>query len=105
MTIKDSPYRDIDWDAMDAAENQALLDPKEAARQAALPRSRTTLIRAEGGPFDGMDLNVPPGGSEVVLPAAYGDGDMKGKVIYRRKGNVMEYVGQPEQIPDDEDDG
>jgi hypothetical protein len=99
-----SPYRDIDWDAMAEEEEKALLDPKEAARQAALPKSRTLLLKAEGGPFDGMELNVPPGGSEVVLPAAYGDGDMKGKVIYRRKGNVMEYIGQPEQIPDDEDD-
>ena len=107
MTIlgPDSPYRisQEDWDAMAAADDKWEATPAGQLHMTKVSKSRTMLIRAEGGPFDGMDLNVPPGGSEVVLPAAYGDGDMKGKVIYHRKGNVMVYVGQPEQIPDDED--
>ena len=105
-----SPYRDIDYDAM-AADEDAYLEanPKQQERMLSLMRSRTTLLKAVGGPFDGMDLNVPPGGSEVALPAAYGDGDMKGLVIYRRgydaetQQTVMVYAGQPEQIPDEED--
>lgn len=101
-----SPYRAPQgyWDAMAKADEAWEASPGAQAAIAKMAKGRTTLLRAEGGPFDGMDLNVPPGGSEAILPAAYGDGDMKGKVLYRRVGDRMIYVGPTEQIPDDEDD-
>lgn len=54
-------------------------------------------IPAVDGPFDGVDLTVPPNASQVILPAAFGDGDMKGRVIYELRDGVMVYVGQPDQ--------
>lgn len=76
------------------------VDPeKERPNYAAevLGRSKVEALRAEGGPFDGVELSAPPGASQVILPAAFGDGDMRGKVIYERRGDRMVYVGQPDQ--------
>lgn len=106
MNIMGVPnYRDIDWDALAAAEAIEREEHPDLFKVISSPP--TTLVKAIGGPFDGMELNVPPGGSEVLLPAAYGDGDMKGKVIYRRiytaDGSIMKYMGQPEQRLDEED--
>ena len=98
--VTDSPYRDVDWDAL---ERERELEEDIHGPNRVLASPKTSLVKAVGGPFDGMDLNVPPGGNQVLLPAAYGDGDMRGMVIYKRDGGVMQYLGQPEQIPDDED--
>lgn len=54
-------------------------------------------IMAEGGPYDGVELAVPPKGKQLLLPAAYADPTWVGKVIYERQGDRMVYVGQPDQ--------
>lgn len=72
-------------------------DYVEPEASSSVGAGRIERIRAEGGPYDGVDLTVPPGGTAVVLPAAWGDGDLKGKVTYERQGDRMVYVGQTDQ--------
>lgn len=66
-------------------------------------------VVAEGGPYDGLQLTVPPGGMQVLLPAAYANPQMAGKVIYERRDGKMVYVGQPDQTDaahtDEDEDG
>lgn len=115
----DSPYESIDWDelARRDAEYEATRTPKQKAEDDAhiLGQSRINSVRAVGGPFDGMPLTVPPGATEVIMPAAYGkDPSMRGKVFYRRRAllhpagtYVWEYAGQgdfTEQLPLDDED-
>lgn len=56
------------------------------------------LIFAEGGPYDGEELTIPPAASVVVLPGMFGKtGDFNGPVIYKKQGDKMVYMGQPDQ--------
>lgn len=78
-------------------------DPNQ--EQKILGSAKIQNLVAEGGPFDGEELTLPPGGSIVILPAAFGKtGDMQGKVIYERRGSKMVYVGQPDQTDEDHTD-
>ena len=54
-----------------------------------------------------MPINVPPGGTSVAMPSAFGAGDLHGSSIYERyitdEGvTVMLYVGQGNQTDDEE---
>ncbi len=81
--------------------------PDKRSGRENIPITKLTTLLAEGGPYHGMELNLPPNGSQVVLPGAFGAGDYHGPVIYEREsrpgGDRMVFVGQPEQ-PDPEDD-
>lgn len=55
-------------------------------------------LKAEGGPYDGVPLQVPPKATQVLLPAAFGDGHGAGKVIYAREGDKMVYLGSPSDL-------
>ena len=109
----DSPYKDIgtdaDWDQYSDEYDAYLLTPegRRVQRGAAI----TSLVRAVGGPYDGYEINVPPGGDEVSLPSAFGDGDLHGSSVYKHVVNLvtgettMQYIGQSEHTDDEDDDG
>ena len=93
-----------DWDQEERVYNSYLLTHGDAV---AVSGAVTTLMKAVGGPYDGMPINVPPGGTSVAMPSAFGAGDMHGSSIYERyitdEGiTVMLYVGQGEQTDDEE---
>jgi hypothetical protein len=93
-----------DWDEEERTYNHYLLQHGDAV---SVSGAVTTLMKAVGGPFDGMPINVPPGGTSVAMPSAFGAGDMHGSSIYERyitdEGiTVMLYVGQGEQTDDEE---
>ena len=93
-----------DWDQEERVYNSYLLQHGDAV---AVSGAVTTLMKAVGGPYDGMPINVPPGGTSVAMPSAFGQGDLKGSSLYERyitdEGiTVMLYVGQGEQTDDEE---
>ena len=93
-----------DWDQEERVYNSYLLTHGDAV---AVSGAVTTLMKAVGGPYDGMPINVPPGGTSVAMPSAFGAGDLHGSSIYERyitdEGvTVMLYVGQGEGKDDDE---
>jgi hypothetical protein len=81
-------YRELSEDWKDPS-----LDPESNI----VARGRIESLLAVGGPFDGEPLTVPPGGQEVILPAAYADPKLSGLVRYRREGDRMVYLGPPDQ--------
>ena len=88
------------------ASTSGILLPKMDARCCS-GGAATTLMKAVGGPYDGVTINVPPGGTSVAMPSAFGSGDLRGSSIYERyitdEGvTVMLYVGQGEGKDDDE---
>lgn len=89
-------YDAVDWDEQEKLHNEQ--------GERVIGRSRVREFVAEGGPFDGVKLGVPPGGSEIILPAAFGAGDMRGKVIYRREGDRLVYAGQGDYAEQDPDE-
>ncbi len=96
---------EADWDEEDTTYNAYLLGA--GAGEVQVAGSVTTLMKAVGGPYDGMPINVPPGGTSVAMPSAFGAGDLHGSSIYERyitdEGiTVMRYVGQGNQT-DEED--
>lgn len=94
-----------EWEDPDVTGANTITEKDGSTRSSILAKSQINRIKAEGGPFDGEELSVPPGGVEVVLPAAFGKtGDMRGKVIYQRQGDVMVYVGQPDQTDEEHTD-
>jgi len=98
-----------EWDEEERVYNSYLLGP--AADGVNIGGAETTLMKAVGGPYDGMPINVPPGGTAVAMPSAFGQGDLKGSSLYERyitdEGvTVMRYVGQGNQTDEeDEPDG
>ena len=93
-----------DWDQEERVYNSYLLQHGDTV---AVSGAVTTLMKAVGGPYDGMPINVPPGGTSVAMPSAFGAGDLHGSSIYERyitdEGiTVMLYVGQGEGKDDDE---
>ena len=108
-----NPYRDMgtdaQWDAEARAYDEYLKTPE--GRRVHVAGSVTSLVTAVGGPYDGMNINVPPGGDEVSLPSAFGDGDLHGSSIYKRHVDLltgdttMVYVGQSAHTDDEDDDG
>ena len=102
----ESPYtRPVDWDREDR-EYEAYLQTDDG-KKVVQGGAHTLLLQAVGGPYDGMPINVPPGGTSVAMPSAFGAGDMHGSSIYERyitdEGiTVMLYVGQGEQTDDEE---
>jgi hypothetical protein len=100
-----SPYDAVDWDAINDEYEKRVAEGEVNI----LGRSKALFLLGEGGPYDGKEITMPPGASEILLPAAFGEGDMHGMVIYRREvrasGDRMVYIGQPEQPdPEDEED-
>ena len=106
--VKRHDLSEVDWDA-EEREYEAYLKTPDG-KKVVQGGSTTTLFKAVGGPFDGEMINVPPGGTEVSMPSAFGQGDLVGSSIYRRAVNLadastyMEYVGQSvhEDPPDEE---
>ena len=102
----DRPDYDLDYDAEDRGYEQYLTT--EEGRRVLRGGSTTTLMKAVGGPYDGEVINVPPGGTSVAMPSAFGTScDLKGSSIYERyitdEGiTVMLYVGQGEGKDDEE---
>ena len=93
-----------DWDEEERVYNCYLL---QNGNSVSVGGAVTTLMKAVGGPYDGMPINVPPGGTSVAMPSAFGAGDMHGSSIYERyitdEGvTVMLYVGQGNQTDDEE---
>jgi hypothetical protein len=80
--------------------------PSDYVPSTQIEQGRVDVIVAEGGPYDGEDLTCPPGASEVILVARFGKQrwDLMGKVIYRRKGDKMVFIGPTPQQTDDDDD-
>lgn len=108
---------DPDRPDMDPEEARAILrDPERQSELASVltaehivDRGTLQSLAAEGGPFDGVRLTVAPGVKLVILPAAMGDGGLRGKVVYERRvrggDEIMAYVGQPNQNdPEHSDD-
>ena len=92
-----------DWDEEERRYSAYLLDNSESV---AVGGATTMLMKAVGGPYDGMPINVPPGGSSVAMPSAFGKGDMHGSSLYERYitdagDTVMLYVGQGDQVDDE----
>lgn len=79
-------------------------DPSLSPESNIVARGRIESVLAVDGPFDGVELTVPPGGSEVILPAAYADPKLTGLVIYRRVGDRMVFSGTPNQSDADHTD-
>ena len=106
--VKRHDLSEVDWDAEEREYEKYLQTPD--GKKVVQGGSTTTLLKAVGGPFDGEMINVPPGGTEVSMPSAFGQGDLVGSSIYRRAVNLadastyMEYVGQSvhEDPPDEE---
>jgi hypothetical protein len=71
-----------------------------------MEQGRVDIIVAEGGPYNGEELTCPPGAGEVILVARFGkqQWDLTGKVIYRRTGDKMVFIGPTPQQTDDDDD-
>ena len=93
-----------DWDEEERVYNRYLLQNGDSV---SVRGAVTTLMKAVGGPYDGMPINVPPGGTSVAMPSAFGAGDLHGSSIYERyitdEGvTVMLYVGQGNQTDDEE---
>jgi len=105
MTIE-RPNYDLDYDAEDREYERYLTT--EDGRKVLRGGAATTLMKAVGGPYDGETINVPPGGTSVAMPSAFGTScDLKGSSIYKRYitdegSTVMLYVGQGEQTDDEE---
>jgi len=83
-------------------------DPDDNPKaQKIVGRAQIKRLPAKGGPFDGEELQVPPGGSQVILPSAFGKGaNLHGVSIYERQGQFMVYVGQGDhtvQVEEDDD--
>ena len=100
------PNYDLDFDVAERDYERYLAT--EDGRKVSRGGAATTLMKAIGGPYDGETINVPPGGTSVAMPSAFGTScDLKGSSIYERyitdEGiTVMLYVGQGEQTDDEE---
>ena len=100
------PNYDLDFDVAERDYERYLAT--EDGRKVSRGGAATTLMKAIGGPYDGETINVPPGGTSVAMPSAFGTScDLKGSSIYERyitdEGvTVMLYVGQGEGKDDDE---
>lgn len=76
-----------------------------------LDNPKVARLIAVDGPFDGVEIVAPADGEQVILNAAFGKAtDLLGPVIYKRVGNFMVFLGQPDQTDEahtdeDEDDG
>ena len=100
-----SPYDTVDWDQLAAEEDAYYAEhPEELARVRALDKKDYETLPAAGGPYEGMELHCPTGGTTVIVPAQFGrTGDLRGQVIYVRVGDRMVFQGQPQQpVPEDD---
>ena len=71
-----------------------------------VPQRRLVCV---DGPFDGSELDVPPGGGEVIINAAFGrKTGLRGPVIYRIEeidGALrLVFKGQPDQTDENHAD-
>jgi hypothetical protein len=89
------------WEELEESQipsDEALTADKDYMKHiiAHAPVSRAECV---DGPLEGTWLDVPPGGSQVLLPGGFADPkwNLNGQIIYELRDGCLHYVGQPDQ--------